>query len=266
MVVKKWARALVIKGSRLARIARGETLKPGLRVLTYHRVAMAHADPFAVSPIDFVRQMEILSQVEGLEPLDQALDGLSAEGDLKPRVALTFDDGTSDFALEALPVLTRLQIPATLFVSPARAGENGYMGWDELLSLAQMGFGFGSHGWDHQSMTRLDVGAVRWQATRSREVLEDRLGLPIRTLAYPYGTSRDFNEAVKEQVRQAGYRAALTSVNGINRNSTDFFELRRTKIEQGDRQMFREILCGGLDAWGFVDRHLSILQNRYGSR
>jgi peptidoglycan/xylan/chitin deacetylase (PgdA/CDA1 family) len=266
LVLKKWARRLVIKGSRLARIASGERLKAGLRILTYHRVADVRGDPFAISPVDFARQMKTLSQMEALEPLDEALEGLGTGRDLRPRIALTFDDGTSDFILDVLPVLTRLHIPATLYVSPARVGERGYMGWDELVSVAKMGVRFGSHGWDHQSFARLDVGEVERQAIHSREVLQDRLGLPIKSLAYPYGTVRDFNEAVKEQVRRAGYRAAFTSVNGINRSSTDRFELRRTKIEQGDDRMFREILFGGLDGWAFIDRYFSALQNRYGNQ
>ena len=101
------------------------------------------------------------------------------------------------------------------------------------------------------------------QVSESRRMLEDRLGVVVTSLAYPYGTVRDFSEAVKGNLRRAGYRSACTSVNGVNRRSTDLLELRRTKIEQADGPIFRRILLGGLDGWAFVDRNLVSLQNRY---
>jgi peptidoglycan/xylan/chitin deacetylase (PgdA/CDA1 family) len=231
--------------------------------LTYHRVAEDPQDPFAVSPLDFVRQMEIVAQTGVAEPLESALANLGADKGEQPRVALTFDDGTRDFLTEALPVLLRLRLPATLYVSPSRVGEIGFLSWDDVVEVARSGVRIGSHGWDHQSLGRLDLMEVRQQVTMSRGVLEDRLGIEVTTLAYPYGTLRDFSEGVKEEVRRAGYLAACTSVNGVNRCTTDSFELRRTKIEQGDGSVFWRILCGGLDAWALIDQHLPALQNRY---
>jgi hypothetical protein len=87
--------------------------------------------------------------------------------------------------------------------------------------------------------------------------------MEVCTLAYPFGTLRDFNEEVKGSIKAAGYRAACTSLNGMNRHETDRFELRRTKLEQGDDPVFHEILEGHLDGWFIVDRYFSILQNRY---
>ncbi|HYS04826.1 MAG TPA: polysaccharide deacetylase family protein [Candidatus Dormibacteraeota bacterium] len=262
-MLKRWARRLVAGGSRLAGIGRGGRLRPGLRILTYHRVAEDRQDPFAVSRSDFIRQMETVSQTGAVQPLEEAIEGMSREGDTGPRIALTFDDGTEDFLSCALPVIRRLGLPATLYVSPLRVGERGFLNWEELSAVCRMGVRIGSHGWDHQSLGRLNPDDVWQQVTRSRDVLQDRLGLKVSSLAYPYGTVRDFNDHVKELIRRAGYLSACTSVNGVNRKATDPYELLRTKIEQGDGPSFQGILCGGLDAWALIDRNLTLIQNRY---
>ncbi len=261
--LKRLARRSLAQGSLLAGVGWSGRLTPGLRILTYHRVTEDPADPFAVSPGVFAQQMQKVSATAAAASLDEALEELGGGDDCRPRIVLTFDDGTRDFLTDVLPILSRLGIPATLYVSPGRVGAEGFLEWEELREISATGIGIGSHGLDHESLGTLDREGVWQQVSRSRGVLEDRLGRPVITLAYPYGTVRDFNELVKEQVRRAGYRAACTSVNGVNRAVTDPFELRRTKIEQGDGRIFQRILSGGLDGWAFIDRHLAVLQNRY---
>jgi len=235
----------------------------GVRLLTYHRIAPDGDDPFSVPPASFARQMERLSETGLVVPLDRGLEALEQGEAARPRIVLTFDDGTDDFVAAALPVLLRLGLPSTLYVSPARVGSRGFLDWPDLEQAVRAGVTIGSHGMDHQSLARLTPEDLRGQAADSRRILEDRLGREVRSIAYPFGTVRDFNASVKEALRTAGYRSACTSVNGVNRAGADLLELRRTKIEQGDDAIFEAILGGGLDAWAFLDRHLSILQNRY---
>lgn len=261
--VKRWARRGLAGASRMAGIGRDGRLTPGVRILTFHRIADDPADPFAVAPVEFRFMMEAVAASGAVVPLEDALEGIERGGDPGPRVVLTFDDGTRDFLAEALPVLTRLGLPATLYVIPGRVGTEGFLGWEDLRTVGAAGVRIGSHGLDHRSLGALGPDDAWRQVSRSREVLEDRLGAAVTTLAYPYGTVRDYNEPLKRLVARAGYRAALTSVNGVNRRGCDFYALRRTKIEGGDRPIFHRILSGGLDGWALIDRHLAFLQNRY---
>ncbi len=261
--LKCWARRLLATASRGLRGAAGDRLSPGLRILTYHRVSCEPEDPFAVLPADFARQMEAITESQVAVGLDQALSELEADTEIASRIAITFDDGTVDFLSEVMPVVTRLGLPATLYVNPSRVGTPGFLGWDNLLEVSAAGIDIGSHCVDHRSLGSLRPDEVRRQVQDSRSILEDRLGRRVTSLAYPFGTIRDFNARTREEVALAGYRSACTSINGLNRRDADLLELRRTKIERGDGPIFSWILAGSMDGWAFFDRYFSFLQNRY---
>jgi len=261
--LKRWARRTLAQGSLLAGVGWRGRLTPGLRILTYHRVTDDPGDPFAVAPGEFAVQMDELAATRAVMSLDEGLQLIGTGDDIRPRIALTFDDGTRDFLTDALPVISHLGLPAILYVSPARIGQRGFLEWEELRTVISAGIQIGSHGLDHQSLGKIPALEVWTQVTESRQMLEERLGVAVTSLAYPYGTVRDFSENVKDHLRKAGYSSACTSVNGVNRRSTDPLELRRTKIEQADGPIFRRILLGGLDGWAFIDRNLVSLQNRY---
>ncbi|HXE97638.1 MAG TPA: polysaccharide deacetylase family protein, partial [Dongiaceae bacterium] len=50
----------------------------------------------------------------------------------KPAVVITFDDGYADNALEALPILEEIGVPATFFVSTGTTGTTKEFWWHEL--------------------------------------------------------------------------------------------------------------------------------------
>ena len=261
--VKCWARRLVAVGERSLQVLLPGRVRDGLRILTYHRIADDSQDPFAVRPEGFRQQMEMLSASGSVVSLEAAIDGIGASPGCPHRVVLTFDDGTSDFLTVGHPILHRLGLPAALFVSPLKVGTRGFLDWADLRGLSKAGILIGSHGLDHQSLGRLGRAEVQHQVSRSRRMIEDRIGVQVTSLAYPFGTVRDFNPWVKEEIRRAGYRSACTSINGINGCGTDMLELRRTKIEQRDEPIFEWMLRGCLDGWSLIDRHFSFLQNRY---
>ena len=90
-----------------------------LSILIYHR-ALAAPDPILHDEIDaatFERLMRMMRDEFNVLPLGQACARL-ARGSLPARAAcITFDDGYSDNELVALPILERLGLTATFFVS-----------------------------------------------------------------------------------------------------------------------------------------------------
>ena len=96
-----------------------------LRVLTYHRVAAPEKTPnlyprVTVRPEAFEQQMSFIKQHYQVVSMVEVLWAVNTGSPLPERaVLITFDDAYVDFAENALPVLQRHRLPATLFVPTA---------------------------------------------------------------------------------------------------------------------------------------------------
>lgn len=97
-----------------------------LTILVYHRVAdpdepgaeLLDPDLISCSPADFEWQMRCLVENHDVIPLSRVAEFVNGRADLPARpVAITFDDGFIDTYETAFPVLRRLGLPATVFVT-----------------------------------------------------------------------------------------------------------------------------------------------------
>lgn len=174
--------------------------------------------------------------------LDQALSGLF-QGAALPRrpVVLTFDDGTRDFHEHALPILREHAYPATVFPVSGLLGRSAdfvtyrpvprLMSAETLRAVHDAGVQVGSHTVTHPRLTQLEPEAVGRELADSKAFLEDLLGAPVDHFCYPKG---DYNERVRDQVRMAGYRSALTTVRGAANTAANPFEIPRKAVSFGD--------------------------------
>jgi len=236
-----------------------QQLRPGLRILMYHRVRpVSQYDQLSVTPSRFEAQLSVLAARARIVSLEQAL----AEWKEAPRrpasVAVTFDDGYRDNLLYALPALRRFGVPATVFVTtcfcdqtrvhPRYAGEPGpvHLDWDEVRWLGrQAGISIGSHGVTHARLAQCTDEESWQEIVGSRQAIERELGDAAPIFCYPSG---DFGAREVRYVRDAGYRAAVTVAPGVNRAATDVFSLRRTEMTDRDGPLeLRLKLAGAFD-------------------
>jgi len=119
-----------------------------LRVLTYHRVSdPVDADLFpgliSATPSGFAGQMEYLATHWHVVSLPEVLDAYRTRSPLPHRaVLITFDDGYVDFEQQAWPILSRVGLPATLFVPTAYPDVPGRaFWWDRLFEAVVRGKG-----------------------------------------------------------------------------------------------------------------------------
>jgi peptidoglycan/xylan/chitin deacetylase (PgdA/CDA1 family) len=139
-------------------------------------------------------------------------------------VAVTFDDAFRSVLTDARPILDRLGLPATVFVPTAFVESGGPLrwhelerwsqgpydgdlqplGWDELGDLADAGWEIGSHAVSHRRLTLMTAEEAAWELEESRDLIEQRLGISCRSVAYPYG---DVDDGVAAAAREAGYEA-----------------------------------------------------------
>jgi peptidoglycan/xylan/chitin deacetylase (PgdA/CDA1 family)/CelD/BcsL family acetyltransferase involved in cellulose biosynthesis len=105
--------------------------------------------------------------------------------------------------------------------------ENKMLTWDQIRLMKTHGIDFGGHTKTHPFISKLTQDEVVAEVSGCKRRIEEELQLPVEFFAYPNGREEDFGMWNKEVVRAAGYRAALTTIWGMNYRGTDPMELRR---------------------------------------
>jgi peptidoglycan/xylan/chitin deacetylase (PgdA/CDA1 family) len=123
---------------------------------------------------------------------------------------LTFDDGHISNLKLALPILEAHDLTAQFFVTVGWTGKRaGYLGWADLRMLRDCGQQIGAHGWSHIFLTKCSEEELKQELLRSRLLLEDKLGIEVKTMAFPGGR---YDGRVVSACKTAGYRRLYTSV------------------------------------------------------
>jgi peptidoglycan/xylan/chitin deacetylase (PgdA/CDA1 family) len=216
-------------------------------VLAYHAVgdvASEHDPDHLVQPPDKLAWQLGRLVARGYEfvTASEFARRLRAGDPLEGVCALTFDDGTID-NLTALPaILEKLGgIPATVFACPGLLGqadpyiapESGLRLMDagELRELARMGFEVGAHTNRHTDLAAVTAEEAFAEMTSSKQALEDLLGGPVETFAYPFCR---YSAACPGAAERAGYLAAFTC---SGRGGRLPFELRREMMDSRDGRL-----------------------------
>ena len=76
------------------------------------------------------------------------------------------------------------------------------MTFAELREVASRGMSIQSHGHSHRDFTRMTTVEVREELSKSKSILEDKIGKPVTEICYPYGR---FNSDIEEIARELGY-------------------------------------------------------------
>jgi peptidoglycan/xylan/chitin deacetylase (PgdA/CDA1 family) len=319
-------------------------VSPGSLILLYHRVVELPSDPqlLCVTPKHFAEHLEILRKQ--CRPIRlQQLAEASRNGNLPHlTVAVTFDDGYADNLYNAKPTLERYDMPATVFVTTGKMGNEREFWWDELERLLlqpatlpetlRLSINGSTHQWDlgkvpydceeeyqsyrrwnvlkqddptprqrlyrslcqllrpllecergkvldellawtgaesvgrpthrtlsydevtclgkeglidigshtvtHPVLSALSTAAQRTEIQRSKARLEEILGRPLTSFAYPYGTQSDYTAETTFMVRDAGFTCACSNFPAIIVGGTDRFQLPRLIVRDWDGEAF----------------------------
>ena len=130
----------------------------------------------------------------------------------------------------------QVQVPA------APAPEYAAMSWEQLRKMSGHRIDVGGHTCTHPVLTALTASEAKAEIRKSKARIEDRLDRPADSFAYPNGTRKDYNAAIKAIVKGAGYRSATVAF-ADPRVCDDLFELRRYPVG-ADRRRFKNIIYG----------------------
>ena len=106
-----------------------------IQILIYHRVNNDRDPFFPALPTDiFARQMEYLVSYFNICSLESAIERIKHRDVLDNTVVVTFDDGYADNYVNAFPILKRLSIPATIFLTTDVIGTGKVLWHDRVFS------------------------------------------------------------------------------------------------------------------------------------
>jgi peptidoglycan/xylan/chitin deacetylase (PgdA/CDA1 family)/CelD/BcsL family acetyltransferase involved in cellulose biosynthesis len=99
--------------------------------------------------------------------------------------------------------------------------------WDQVRLMRTRGIDFGGHTVSHPFLSTMPREQVAWEVSECKRRIEQETQVAADFFAYPSGREEDFGKWNEEVIRHAGYKAALTTIWGMNYPSTDRMELRR---------------------------------------
>lgn len=184
-------------------------------VLCYHRFEDRPKDRLAIAPAEFKKQMQQLKD-SGIEviSMENFLAWRRGEKSIPAKSAIiTIDDGYVSGYDVAWPILKEFGYPFTMFVYTNYINIGGKsISWAQLGEMRDAGVNIESHTVSHKDLRRAPKGQdyntwLHNELYGSKQILEDKLGIKVVALAFPYGT---YNENVRKTATAAGYEALFT--------------------------------------------------------
>jgi peptidoglycan/xylan/chitin deacetylase (PgdA/CDA1 family) len=251
-------------------------------ILMYHRVcnpvAGQPAPTWNTPPQVLEQQLHgLLARGWQAWPLRQVVNCLARDLPVPRKTfVVTFDDGYANNLIHAYPILSRLRVPATVFLATAyldseqpfpsddwqAAGQPGVTSetWrplttDECYQLtASELVELGAHTHTHADF-RGRIEAFRRDLDENLRVLREQFGIDEPSFALPYGTKCDgFASAeLASAARAAGMQCCLTTEADLVRTSDSPFDWGRFAVEPEDTA---RTLAGRLSGWHNILRRL----------
>jgi peptidoglycan/xylan/chitin deacetylase (PgdA/CDA1 family) len=197
-------------------------------ILAHHLVA-DRVHRMGVSTETFWRQVRFLQKHYQIVSLAESIELLNSGTAGVPCLALTFDDGYGDNFVSLRAVAEEAGIPVTLFV-PTRPVENhqefqhdlvkGTRGffpltWDQIRYWSRSGGEFGSHTHTHFDCGSTDRKKLEEEIVGSKNLMEHRLGQPVRFFAFPFGDRCNVSSEAM-QLAASTYPHVLSDFGGEN--------------------------------------------------
>jgi hypothetical protein len=210
-------------------------------VLLYHKVGAREREIDIPGDI-FERQLRHIARYERHGTLDEVLGGGG--------VAVTIDDGFIDFYDNVLPLVVECRVPvllylATALVAPNQNGGSDALTWFQLEDAVSTGLvEIGAHTHTHANLGSATHEQANAEMRRSKELVEDRLGVACRHFAYPWSVASGEAEEVAKEL----FSTAALGWETNRLGSIDFYRVGRTPVLRSDGAFFfKAKLAGRLD-------------------
>lgn len=254
-------------------------------ILNYHRVAdIGFVDPetddWNVPPRTFERHIAALTEIAEIVRVEEIPGLLEHRAQsVKPMVCITFDDGYGNFFTQALPILQRYAVPATLFLVTDVVGKDVPMPfdgwsrkhggttpremwrpltWEEVHSCLASGLiSVGAHSHTHRNGLTCSPSDLREEAELSMVTLRNKCGNAFKPIfSYPYGSVRlgQVPPQYVDAVQRAGFEMGLTTDLGLVTPESNLYSLPRMEAHPLDGPaILHAKVSGAIAPYKFTD-------------
>lgn len=145
--------------------------------------------------------------IEDFSPIQPTISFIKLEESItysvpEGSVALTFDDGPSQYSMEITNVLKKYGVGGTFFFT----GLNAKKYPDYVRCIQSNGYSIGSHSMNHMNISTLSYDKQKNELIESIELLEEITGKKITLFRPPYGS---LNKQMKDLVYEQQYKIVL---------------------------------------------------------
>lgn len=239
--------------------ARGEAPDSSVPILLYHRFGPVAVDSMTVTTAVFESHLEYLgANGYTVIPLRQLTAYMAGGAPPLPAraVVITADDGHKSVYTDMFPLIKRYRIPVTLFIYPSAISNAKYaMTWQQLREMQDSGLvDIQSHTYWHPNFKKEKKRLsgddyekfVQMQMSKSKTVLEQKLGGHVDMLAWPFGL---YDDELIGKARQLGYIAAFTMERRPARRPENLMALPRyLMVNQVQGKSFGKLLASASHA------------------
>lgn len=116
--------------------------------------------------------------------------------------------------------------------------DDGFMSWTQIKDMSGAGMEIGAHGASHRSLGSMPLAEASDEIIKSKLLIEENTQKDCCWFAFPFGSKRDYNEALIEKVKEAQFRACLLNIHGYNHMASDTFCLKRIIMKESTNLNF----------------------------
>lgn len=252
-------------------------------ILMYHSISDSAADgrhPYfdtRTSPRVFDQHMKFLrdNNYSVISPEDVVAKFDKKELDTKKYAVITFDDGFRDFHTNAFPILSKYGFTATMYLPTAYIQQQTQsfkgmdcLSWNEVRELHLAGMQFGSHTVTHPVLKQISHAELENEVGRSKQTIEQELGVPVTSFAYPYAfpeEDREFTGRLRRALENAGYQNGVSTVIGSTHAPEERFFMKRLPANSWDDTALLEAKLAGDYDWLRGPQYLAKTVKRLGN-
>ncbi|MGZ3645414.1 MAG: polysaccharide deacetylase family protein [Ktedonobacteraceae bacterium] len=194
-------------------------------------------------------QVEVITLSGRIYHLDQHRERITLSREIDNQ--LRFASSVSEREAFLQTIRKKLAVPSSAVLNRETTLS---LTWTEIKEMEKSGWvSFGAHTQHHPILSYLvDPTELYQEVENCRKIIEQHLGHPVRTFAYPVGQMQHIGDDVLQSVKDAGYQWAMTTQYGYNSPQSDPYLLRRIEVDVSQHWLVLAAEAAGL--WGWFSR------------